>query len=107
MAYGLIGLYGIYLIFVGYKGNASTFMQMVSEDGPGFTPWLISIVVLGTAYRSDTLRPVVKPFIALLILAFVLKNWGALKSQTQQVLGTIGMGGNASTIAPLNGSQGA
>lgn len=107
MAYGLIGLYGIYLIFVGYKGNANSFMQLVSEDGPGFMPWLIAIVVLGTAYRSDTLRPVVKPFIALLILAFVLKNWGMLKSQAQQVLGTIGTGGNVGTIAPLNGSQGA
>jgi hypothetical protein len=89
MAYGLIGLYGIYLIFVGYKGNQNELFQALSTDGPGFVPWLISVVVLGTMYRSDTLRPVVKPFIALAILAFVLRNWNTLKSQTQSVLGVI------------------
>lgn len=89
MAYGLIGLYGLYLIFVGYKGNQSALFAALAADGPGFVPWLISVVVLGTAYRSDTLRPVVKPFIALAILAFVLKNWNTLKSQTESVIGTI------------------
>jgi hypothetical protein len=107
MAYGLIGLYGIYLIFVGYKGNQNELFQALSTDGPGFVPWLISVVVLGTMYRSDTLRPVVKPFIALAILAFVLRNWNTLKSQTQSVLGVIqtnAQAGSTVTATPTTNS---
>ncbi len=111
MAYGLIGLYGLYLIFVGYKGNHVALFQALSQDGPGFVPWLISVVVLGTAYRSDTLRPVVKPFIALAILAFVLKNWNTLKAQTESVIGTINTNaqnasaGQTVTTAPTTNSS--
>lgn len=111
MAYGLIGLYGLYLVFVGYKGNQSTLFQMVSQDGPGFMPWLIAVVVLGTMYRSDTLKPVVKPFIALLLLTFVLKNFNQLKGQLQSVLGQIQTGaqnsntpGQSVTATPVSTS---
>ena len=92
MAYGLIGLYGIYLIFVGYRGNQSALFQAISQDGPGFVPWLIVVIVLGTAYRSDTLKPVVKPFIALALLAFVLKNYSTLKGQLEAVIGSVNKG---------------
>lgn len=110
MAYGLIGLYGLYLVFVGYKGNQSTLFQMVSQDGPGFLPWLIAVVVLGTMYRSDTLKPVVKPFIALLLLTFVLKNFNQLRSQLKQVIGDIQSGaaaapGQTVTATPVSTSQ--
>ena len=104
MAYGLIGLYGIYLIFVGYKGNTQALFSNLSKDGPGFLPWLIVVVVLGTMYRSDTLRPVVKPFIALAILTFVLKNFGTLKSELASLVGAIQQGSlsNAVTATPVS-----
>lgn len=103
MAYGLIGLYGIYLIFVGYKGNEKALMSALSQDGPGFLPWLIVVIILGTMYRSDTLRPVVKPFIALAILTFVLKNYGTLKTQVTDVVNQIQSG--ALKSAPANATK--
>src|ERR1700754_928388 len=110
MAYGLIGLYGIYLIFVGYKGNHQALFQMLSQDGKGFLPWLIVVIVLGTAYRSDTLKPVVKPFIALAILSFVLKNFTTLKTQIEATIQSVGTGtttpaaGQAVTTTPVSNS---
>ena len=104
MAYGLIGLYGIYLIFVGYKGNTQALFSNLSNDAPGFLPWLIVVVVLGTMYRSDTLRPIIKPFIALAILTFVLKNFGTLKSELASLVGAIQQGSlsNAVTTTPVS-----
>ncbi len=87
MNYGLIGLYGIYLLFVGANKNAAALKTQISADVKGFMPWAIAIVVLAALMRSDTLRPVVKPFIALAVLAFVLKNYPQLVSQLNQATG--------------------
>lgn len=87
MAYGLVGLYGLYLIFVGYKGNSSQLMQYLAQDGKGFIPWLIAIAVLSALYKSDTLKPVVKPFVFLAVLTFVLKNWPNMANQINTISG--------------------
>ncbi len=87
MAYGLVGLYGLYLIFVGYKGNSAELMKALQTDGKGFIPWIVAIAVLALLYRSDTIRPVVKPFVFLALLTFAMKNWKTIGAQINAVAG--------------------
>lgn len=87
MAYGLIGLYSLYLIFVGFNGNATAALQEIETDAKGFAPWLLAIVALKALASSDTIAPMVKPFIGLAILTFVLKNFTQLKNQVSEVTG--------------------
>jgi hypothetical protein len=86
MSYGLVGLYGIYFIFVGISGNADKLSQNVQSDAKNFIPWLLAILVLRAAYSSDTLRPMVKPFIGLAALTFFLKNYAKVASQVNELL---------------------
>ena len=87
MSYGLVGLYALFFIFVGSSGKSTQLKDEVSKDAKGFAPWLISIIVLRWAYSNDTLKPVVKPFIFLAILVFVLKNYGKLVTQLNSITG--------------------
>lgn len=86
MSYGLVGAYAIYFILVGIKGNASPLYQAIVQDGRGFIPWILAIFVLKAMYSSETLRPVVKPFIGLAILVFVVKNFSTISSQLNAIL---------------------
>jgi hypothetical protein len=86
VAYGLIGLYAVYFIMVGVHGNAQKMIAQVQDDGKGFVPWIIAILVLRALYGSETLRPMIKPFIALAALTFVLKNYATVAGQVNQLL---------------------
>jgi hypothetical protein len=86
MAYGLIGLYALYFILVGLHGNAGTMVSNVEQDGQKFIPWILAILVLRALYASDTLRPLVKPFIVLAALVFFLKNYATVAGQVNQIL---------------------
>lgn len=86
MAFGLIGLYGVYFILVGVKGNADKMIANVQQDGRGFMPWLLAILVLRALYNVETLRPLIKPFIGLAALTFVLKNFNTIAGQLNQLL---------------------
>ena len=87
MPYGLVGLYALYLIFVGANQNALPLKNELQSDVKGFAPWLIAILVLRALYASETIRPVVKPFIYLAILTFVLKNYGVIVGQVNEITG--------------------
>jgi hypothetical protein len=86
MSYGLVGLYGLYLVFVGIRGNSGSLVTNVSQDGKNFIPWILAILVLRAAYSSDTLKPMVKPFIGLAALTFFLKNYAKVVSQVNQIM---------------------
>lgn len=93
MAFGLVGLYGLFLVFVGINGNAGQLIHEIKTDVVGSTPekgfaaWAIAIIVLAALYRVDAIKPVIKPFIALAILTFVLKNYGVVVSQINEITG--------------------
>lgn len=87
MAYGLIGIYALYLIFVGFNGNAKAVLTDIESDASGFAPWLLAIVALKALASSDTIAPAVRPFIALAIVTFIVKNYGQLVGQLNQITG--------------------
>lgn len=97
MSYGLVGLYALYLMFVGVNGHASKLFTDIEQDAKGFAPWLIAILVLRAMSNSDTLKPVVTPFIGLAVLTFVLKNYGQLISQVDDITGLTLPGATTST----------
>ena len=86
MAFGLIGLYGVYFVLVGMKGNAGKMVANVQTDAKGFMPWLLAILVLRALYSVDSLRPIIKPFIGLAALTFVLKNYNTVAGQVNALL---------------------
>lgn len=87
MSYGLVGLYAVYLIFVGIHGNAAPLFQAIQKDLKGFAPWVIAILVLRALYSVDSLKPAIRPFIGLAILTFVLKNYAKVVTQIDAVTG--------------------
>jgi hypothetical protein len=87
MSYGLVGLYSLYFIFVGVNGNADPMVKAIEQDAKGFAPWLIAILVLKALSNSDTLAPMVKPFIALALVTFVLKNYSQIVAQVDEITG--------------------
>lgn len=86
MSYGLVGLYGLYFVFVGLHGNAGKLVTNVQQDGKNFIPWVLAILVLRAMYASDTLKPMVKPFIGLAALTFFLRNYSKVVSQVNQIM---------------------
>jgi hypothetical protein len=87
MSAGLVGLYAIYFVLVGIKGNAGSLKDGVLMDGKGFLPFVIAILVLRAAYTSDTLKPLVKPFVVLAALTFIVKNYGKIIPQINKITG--------------------
>lgn len=77
----IIGLYGIYLLLVGAKGNSKTLLQYGGADAPGFFPWAASIAILAVMYELPATKKVAEPFIFLLILTFIVRNFDKLKSE--------------------------
>lgn len=86
MSYGLVGAYAIYFILVGIHGNSSKLVTLVERDGKNFLPWILAILIIRAMYGVEALRPMVKPFIGLAILTFVLKNWNNVAGQLNQIL---------------------
>lgn len=89
MGYGLIGLYGVFLIFVGVKGNGSKLMDQLREDGPGFIPWLVALSVMYFLYKNEKTHRVGVMFAWLIGLGFVLKNFSGMKTEFDKMVNNI------------------
>jgi hypothetical protein len=74
-------------MFVGVNGNAGKLFSFAGMDAKGFSAWLLAILILRALYNSETLRPAVKPFVALALLTFVLRNYGLLVKQVNEITG--------------------
>lgn len=83
----VIALYGIYLLLVGFRGNSATLLDYAKADAPGFLPWIVSLGVLAALNENDTTKPIVRPFLMLLILAFVLRNFETIRSEASKIYG--------------------
>jgi len=85
MPYGLIGLYGLYLVFVGFKGNGQKLTEAIKQDGPGFFPWLIALAVLWFLYKNEKTHQFGVAFAWLIGIGFVLKNFQTLKTEATKI----------------------
>ncbi len=94
MNYALVGLYGVFLVFVGMNGNGATLKNDLQTDLKPFLPWFLAIVVLRALYSVDSIKPVVKPFMYLALLTFTLKNYGKIVTQINEIGGLKLPGGN-------------
>lgn len=81
----ILGAYGLYLIVVGFRGNASALMDEAEKDAPAFIPWALSIAALAAMSNYEVTAKIVKPFILLLILNFVLLNFDNLKGEISKL----------------------
>lgn len=79
------GLYALYLVVVGLQGNASKLISELKTDASGYIPWLLAIVAIAIMAQSESLQKVIKPFIVLLILTFVLRNFATIESQIKAI----------------------
>lgn len=77
----ILGSIGVYSLLVGFNGNGPELVEMGVQDAKGFLPWAISAGVLAFLYEYEYTRPVVAPFLVLMILGFVLRNFETLKTQ--------------------------
>ncbi len=82
----ILGLYGVFLLAVGFQGKSEAMLNEVDKDMPGFIPWALAIVALIVMAQSEATEKVVKPFALLLVLNFVLMNFGNLQSEVRKLL---------------------
>lgn len=80
-----VGLYGVYLLIVGARGNVSQLMANLGQDGPGYIPWLFAIIMIALLNESEVTAPLVKPFVFLVILTFVLRNFPTIEKQVSEI----------------------
>lgn len=81
----LIGIFGLYLMLVGLNGNSAALRENFSSDAGGFLPWAVSVGVLAVMNEIPLTKKIVAPFLLLLGLNFVLRNWDMLRNQYQQI----------------------
>lgn len=70
---------------VGIRGNAGTLMSDLSQDSPNYLPWLVAIIVIALMSEFDATKDIVKPFAALLLLNFLLKNFSTIKQEASTI----------------------
>lgn len=79
----LLGIFGLYLVGVGFSGNSGKLAEQVKADVPGFVPWAFSLAVILVLSENEATEKFAKPFLFLLVLNFALSNWGTIESQTR------------------------
>jgi hypothetical protein len=87
MANGLVGLFALYFIFVGIKGNAKTLANNAQSDGREFMVWILAIIILRAMYQSEKARPVVGAFSALVLTSFFIMNYKTVASELNKITG--------------------
>lgn len=82
----ILGLYGVFILAVGFQGRSTELLAEVDKDMPGFIPWALAIIALIVMAQTEATQKVVKPFAFLLALNFVLRNFGNIQSEVKKLL---------------------
>lgn len=75
---------GTLCVFAGVRNQASTLLTLVKSDLTGsdnYIYWMLSILVLGSLGYVQTLRPVSRMMLALVIVCMILKRGNGFFSQ--------------------------
>lgn len=81
----ILGLYGVFLVAIGINGRSEELLKELDGDMPGFIPWALAIVALVIMAQTEATEKLVKPFTFLLILNFVLMNFGNISSEVNKL----------------------
>ncbi len=85
-----LGLFGFWMVAVGAEGNGAQAACLVTGSMSGYVPWLIALIIIAAiAEIPDGGRDVATGFLILVTAAFLLKNWNAIKTETQNTLKAI------------------
>lgn len=79
---------GLLLVVTGVKNTYAEFGAQVKSDfvGPGnFTYWVVAISIIGAVGYIKPLQKVANAFLALVLLAFILKNGGVFDKLKQAI----------------------
>jgi hypothetical protein len=105
---GVSAIYGVYILLVTWKGNAQPFLDNMQRDGPGYLPWLISVVVLYWLHSIESTKKMADAFIVLALITLVLMRFSTIKSQFKSLYSGISLMPNsnpASAPTQLTPSQ--
>ena len=84
----IVAAFGAYFAFVGFRGNSDKFLTLVNEDAKGFAPWAIAVGTLVILNEIPATKQMAKPFLFLMVLSFVLKNFDSMQSEFRKLTGT-------------------
>lgn len=87
MAYGLVGLYALFFIFVGAAGNAGPLINNVKNDGKNYLVWILAIVILRALYTNQKARPVIGAFSTLVFISFFMMHYKTIAAQINELTG--------------------
>ena len=85
----LLAFLAIYFIAVGGAGNGRELWEDTLEAMPDFLPWVFIIGALGFLAASPYTQKLGRPIVALLLLAYVLKNSGELQKSFDAAYSTL------------------
>jgi hypothetical protein len=81
----VIALLGVYILLVGVRGNTGQFLEYLETDTPGFLPWAVSIGVIVILNEIPATQKLAAPFLFLMVLTFVLRNFENLRAQFNEL----------------------
>ena len=95
---------GIYLIIVGFMGNAYCTYKAVLQQG-GFIKWIAAVLILWAIweYAPDDLSKPIRALIIVSITGFIIVNYGAVDAQISGLWNSISTLGTSNKGAAKNG----
>jgi H+/gluconate symporter-like permease len=104
---------GLLLTVVSVRNNQDALYAQLGKDFTGqksFTNWLVAVVIVGSIGYFKPLRPLINPFLGLMIIAFFISNAGGfanLLPALQQAFDNIqtGLGGSTLSTPPVTGGN--
>jgi hypothetical protein len=84
----LAGFLVLYVLIVGWKGNAGKAVDEVSADSVGFVPWAFAIATLVLIQQTKA-KPLVAPFVTLAILSTLLKKFSVISTDVKNTYGVL------------------
>lgn len=79
----------IYMVAVGWNGNAAKMLSQMGKDTPGFAPFIASVIAL-MLLNNTKAKPLVAPFITLAVLTTILNNWVKVQTELKTTYDVLG-----------------
>lgn len=81
----IVALYGVFLVAAGLRRNGGKLLDNLTTDVPAYLPWLIAIIALALLSQNDDTKKIAAPFIILVSLNFVLRNFETIQSELTKI----------------------